>query len=100
MQLPAFNSSSKYLLSGIYFSLHQRKTVYKYKRKPIIKKIETELNFHLPLILISKNPIFSWRVKIPLNFNNFSEQLLIFLSFMSTFSESNQTAISQRCEPN
>ena len=41
-------------LFGVYFSLHQRNTVYKYKiqRIPNIKEIQTDLHFHLPLILI------------------------------------------------
>ena len=58
--------SSKYLLFGVYFSLHQRNTVYKYKlrRKPIVKEIQIDLHFHLPLILILKKSIFSCRVKI------------------------------------
>ena len=43
---------SKYLLLGVYFSLQQRNTVYKYKlqRKPIEKKIQIDLHFYMPLI--------------------------------------------------
>ena len=52
--------SSEYLLFRVYFSLHQRNTVYKYKlqRKPIVKEIQIDLHFHLSLILILKNPTF------------------------------------------
>ena len=59
--------SSKYLLLGVCFSLNQRNTVYKYKlqRKSLIKEIQIDLHFDLPLILILKNPFFSRRVKIP-----------------------------------
>ena len=51
---------SKYLLFGVHFSLHQRNAVYQYKlqRKPIVKEMQLDLHFHLPLILILKNPIF------------------------------------------
>ena len=59
--------SSKYLLLGVCFSLNQRNTVDKYKlqRKSLIKEIQIDLHFDLPLILILKNPFFSRRVKIP-----------------------------------
>ena len=51
---------SKYFLFRVNFSLHQRNTVYKYKlqRKPITKMIQTDIHFHLPLVLMLKNPIF------------------------------------------
>ena len=54
-----YSNSSKYLLFGVYFSLHQRNTVYKCKlqRKPIINKIQVDLHFHLPLILILKRSV-------------------------------------------
>ena len=44
-----------------------------------MKKIQIDLHFHLPQILILKNPYF----KIPY------QQLLIILSFMNTIFESN-----------
>ena len=63
-------NSSKYLLFGVYFSLHQKNTVCKYKlqRRPIIK-LKTDMHFHLSLILMLKNPVLkpcflSCRVKI------------------------------------
>ena len=73
---------SKYLLFGVYFWLHQRNAVYQHKlqRKPIVKEMQLDLNFHLPLIMILKNPIFfSSRVKISyqqLNFSQFYEQII------------------------
>ena len=60
--------SSEYLLFIVYFLLHQRNTVYKYKhqRKPKVKEIQIDLHFDLSLILILKNPFFfSSRVKNP-----------------------------------
>ena len=65
LQLPSLVS----LLSGataqpenIYSSIlnvtnHQRTTVYKYKlhRKPVMKQIQIDTHFHLPLILKLKN---------------------------------------------
>ena len=52
-------NSSKYFWFGVYISLHLRNTVYKYKlqRKSIIKEVQIDLYFHLPLILILKNPV-------------------------------------------
>ena len=82
----------KYLI-GVYFSLHQRNTLYKYKlrRKVMVKKIQIDMHFHLSKILILRNPVvffccflfFSSRVKIPY------QQLLIFFGFMDTFLKSN-----------
>ena len=73
---------TKYLLFEVYFSLHQRNTVYKYslQRKTIIKEIQIDLHFHLPLILILKSLFFPYRVKIP-----YQQFLIIFFSFMKTF---------------
>ena len=47
-------------IHSLYFSLHQRNTLYKYnlQRKLIIKEIKIDLHFHLHLILILKHPIF------------------------------------------
>ena len=47
-------------LVSIYCLGFQRSTVYKYKlqRKLIMKKIQIDINFHLPLILMLKNPTF------------------------------------------
>ena len=41
--------SSKYLLFGVYFSLHQRNNVCKYERqrKPIVKEIQIDLFFSI-----------------------------------------------------
>ena len=65
-------NSNKYLLLEVYFSLHQRNTVYKYKlqRKLIIKEIQIDLHFHLHLIFILKNPIF-FHVELKFLVNNF-----------------------------
>ena len=47
-------------IHSLYFSLHQRNTLYKYnlQRKLIIKEMLIDLHFHLHLILILKHPIF------------------------------------------
>ena len=61
-------NSSKYLFFGIYFSLYQRNTAYKYKlqRNAIVKEMLLDIHFHLFLIFMVKNLVFfSCRVKIP-----------------------------------
>ena len=52
--------SNEYSLFIVYFFLHQRNTVYKYKqqRKPNVKEIQIDLHFHLSLTLILKNAFF------------------------------------------
>ena len=45
---------------GVYFSLHQRNDAHKYKlqRKPIVREIQIDMHFHLPLMVMLKNRIF------------------------------------------
>ena len=45
-------NSGKYSLFGVYLSLRQRNTVYKYKlqKKPIIKEIQIDTHFHFSLL--------------------------------------------------
>ena len=61
--------------------------------KPNIKDIQIDIYFHLPSTLMLKNPIFFKQIL------NSLSRTFYFLSFMNTFSKSNQTAISQWCEP-
>ena len=72
-------NSSRYLLSGVYYSPHHRNIVSKYKlqRKPIIKKQA----FSLVSFMKKTNILKVKKLKIPY------EQSLIFTSFMNTFSE-------------
>ena len=64
----------KYLLFGVYFSVYQRNTIYKYRlqRKPTIDT--SRYTFSLASdIAVEKSYFFSCSVKIP------CQQLLIFL---------------------
>ena len=87
-----FINSSKNLLFGVYFSLHERNTALKHKlqRKLVMKEIQIDIHFqyfYFSLILMFKNLffffasvfVFCWgffpcRVKI-------AQQLLIFLGY-------------------
>ena len=53
-------NSSRCLLIGVYFSLHQRNIAYKYKlqRKYVMKYKQRDTHFHLPLTLMLKNSLF------------------------------------------
>ena len=46
--------SFKYLLFGVYFSLNQINTAYKYnlQRKPFMKEMQIDTHFYLSLILM------------------------------------------------
>ena len=59
------------------------------QRKRIIKEIQTDLHFHLPPMLILKNPFFSSIVKIPYQQLLLSFMSKIFLNFMNTFPKNN-----------
>ena len=63
-----------YLLFGLYFSLHQRNIVCKYKlqRKPIMKLKQEGIHFHLLLILMLKNTFFNAELKFLNNFFSIS----------------------------
>ena len=69
------NSTSKYLLFRVYFSLHQRNTVYKYKLQTDISRYTFSLASYTD---VENFYFFSCRVKI-------AQQLLILLGFISTF---------------
>ena len=62
---------SEYLFFSVYFSLHQRNMVYKYKlqRKPIVK--EMQFTFSLFSDIDFEKSYFFFQVELKFLFNNF-----------------------------
>ena len=71
--------SHKYLLFGVYFSLHQRNTVYKYKLQRKHERDTNRSTFSRASDINFEKSYFIRRVKIAY------QQLLVFLSFLITF---------------